>query len=323
MGSGAYTTRLPSGSVSSPKRLAAPEQGGWRRLVHLEDEAWAATHRIGPFRTSNAILTAPAASGRAGVGHGVLEAGQRVGGRHQAPGLLGGGDVEGQREGRNGVVRYRGPARSRRRTHRPGGPRGARGAPGRRSPCRACRPGPPCPGGGPWRATGRSILGCRRSRRRRRRRRRASRSLPRRRRRTASVSAGARRGRAGRRATPPCRPAREPDVAGGIARPDEHRAGRGAAAGGGKVAEGRRHEQAERARTDDGDDVARCDRRAEHRVHGAGHGLDGDRVLVGELIGHGIELAWSAPRARRVDQPPPVSAQKPVWRPGRMWPKAT
>ncbi len=24
-----------------------------------------------------------------------------------------------------------------------------------------------------------------------------------------------------------------------------------------------------------------------------------------------------------VDQPPPVSAQKPVWRPGRMWPKAT
>src|SRR3984957_5186992 len=39
--------------------LAAPEQGRWRRLVHLEDKAWAATHRIGPFRTSNAILTAP------------------------------------------------------------------------------------------------------------------------------------------------------------------------------------------------------------------------------------------------------------------------
>ena len=39
--------------------LAAPEQGRWRRLVHLEDEAWAAAHRIGPFRTSNAILTAP------------------------------------------------------------------------------------------------------------------------------------------------------------------------------------------------------------------------------------------------------------------------
>ncbi len=39
--------------------LAAPEQGRWRRLVHLEDEAGSAAHRMGPFRTSNAILTAP------------------------------------------------------------------------------------------------------------------------------------------------------------------------------------------------------------------------------------------------------------------------
>ena len=39
--------------------LAAPEQGRWRRLVDLEDEAWTAAHRIGPFRTSNAIFTAP------------------------------------------------------------------------------------------------------------------------------------------------------------------------------------------------------------------------------------------------------------------------
>ena len=39
--------------------LAAPEQGRWRRLVHLEDESWTATHRMGPFRMSNAIFTAP------------------------------------------------------------------------------------------------------------------------------------------------------------------------------------------------------------------------------------------------------------------------
>ena len=56
---GRTSTRLPSGSVSRREALAAPEQGRWRRLVHLEDEAWTATHRIGPFRTSNAILTAP------------------------------------------------------------------------------------------------------------------------------------------------------------------------------------------------------------------------------------------------------------------------
>jgi hypothetical protein len=39
--------------------LSVPEEGRWRRLVDFEDEAWTATHRIGPFRTSNAILTAP------------------------------------------------------------------------------------------------------------------------------------------------------------------------------------------------------------------------------------------------------------------------
>ncbi len=39
--------------------LAVPEQGGWRGLVHLEDEAGSAAHRVCPFRTSNAIFTAP------------------------------------------------------------------------------------------------------------------------------------------------------------------------------------------------------------------------------------------------------------------------
>ena len=39
--------------------LAVPEQRRWRRLVHLEDEARSAAHRAGPFRTSNAIFTAP------------------------------------------------------------------------------------------------------------------------------------------------------------------------------------------------------------------------------------------------------------------------
>src|ERR1700722_20084105 len=50
------------------------------------------------------------------------------------------------------------------------------------------------------------------------------------------------------------------------------------------------HEEPECARTDDAHDVACCDRRSEYGMHCAGHRFDRDRVLVGELVGYGVEL---------------------------------
>ena len=66
---------------------------------------------------------------------------------------------------------------------------------------------------------------------------------------------------------------------------------RGAATRRSEMAQRPGDEKTERARADDGDDVAGGDRRTEHGVHRTGHGLDGDRVRVTEGIGHGIELA--------------------------------
>ena len=58
-----------------------------------------------------------------------------------------------------------------------------------------------------------------------------------------------------------------------------------------EVAQRRGDEQTEGARTEHRHDVALGDRRAEHGVHRAGHGLDGDGVRVAQAVGHRVELA--------------------------------
>ena len=297
--------------------LAVPEQGRRRGLVHLEDETGTAAHRVCPFVMSKAILTAPAAPGGAGVGHGFFEAGQRVGGRDEAAGRLGGHHLEGQVEGGHLFGRAAassfsragapvgtgcrhapadrgapGPTRCRRRRRRPGGPRGATAGPGRPSPCPACRPGRRCPGAGPWPSDWAIDS-----------------ALP-----TQSMTTSA----------PPDRVAVSPDAppkdsewlcrrtaraswSGGRASvapnsrarrcwwaywaPTSSARGRGAAAGGGQVGQRGGDGEPERAGPEHGHHVALADAGAEHGVHGAGHRLDGDGVGVAEPVGDGEELA--------------------------------
>ena len=58
------------------------------------------------------------------------------------------------------------------------------------------------------------------------------------------------------------------------------------------------------------------------RVERAGHRLDGDRVGIAQASS-GTAYSWLSWATRpAVDQPPPVSAQKPVWIPGARCPKA-
>ena len=136
----------PLGQRLEGEALAVPEQGRWGRLVHLEDEAGSAAHRA--FLSVRRRRSSPPRGGRRRRrGPRRPRTGSGVGGRHQAPGPLGGHDLEGQGEGRR-----RGPpcprrARCRRRRPRPGGPRGATAAPGPPSPCPACRPGDTVPRG--------------------------------------------------------------------------------------------------------------------------------------------------------------------------------
>ena len=67
--------------------------------------------------------------------------------------------------------------------------------------------------------------------------------------------------------------------------------------------------------------VAGGDARRQGGVDGAGGGLDHHGVVVGQRSGTAWSwLAWATSAA--VDQPPPVSVQKPVWRPGARCPKA-
>ena len=83
-----------------------------------------------------------------------------------------------------------------------------------------------------------------------------------------------------------------------VACPDEHRRRRGAVARAGQVIESRRHQQADRACPDDGHHVTVGDRRTEHRVHRAGHGLDRHRIGVAQRVGHRVELAGMRHQAR-------------------------
>ena len=133
------------------------------------------------------------------------------------------------------------------------------------------------------------------------------------------MSAGARRGRPELLGRQRLRTAqlREQDVAGG-----EYRAATSTAAGVAQLPAAARWPRAAvtsspsvPAPTTATTSRARCDRGPEDHVHGAGDGLNSDRVLVGEL--HRAQRpSWveCAP-VPAVDQPPPVSAQKPVWSP--------
>ena len=46
-------------------------------------------------------------------------------------------------------------------------------------------------------------------------------------------------------------------------------------------------------------------------------------TAASSLSSAGTSTSWDSWATNRVDQPPPVDSQKPVWRPGSRWPKAT
>ena len=252
------------------------------------------------------------------MGDGLLVALEGVGGRDQAPESGRRHQLDGQVEGaRRGSAAPGGGLGARRRRRRPGSARGATAGPGRRRPCRACPPGPPCPGAGPWPGPRSSGGGAaRRSRRPRRPRRSADRPAPAspawRRTARASWSGGDRRGR---------RRARRPGRAGGRAWPRRRRCS--GAAGRTSVVQGGGHGgQAERAGPDHGDHVAvgrpRPTARRGRRRRSARPSRRPRRSSARARRGAG----WRGPPGGAVDQPPPVSAQKPVCRPGSRCPKA-
>ena len=84
-----------------------------------------------------------------------------------------------------------------------------------------------------------------------------------------------------------------------IARADEEHGGRGAATRRRQVAQRGDHQEPERPGPEDRHEVPFRDRRPEHGVHRARHGLHRDGVGVAEPLGHRVELAGVGHESRR------------------------
>ena len=297
--------------------LAVVEQDRRRRRVDLEHESGAGhqrLHRLRSFsaRRSKAILTAPRRAGVGGVLDGLAVAGEGVGGRHQAAEV-----GVGAPSSKASVEVVASVARRRRRRRRPAAPRGATAPvrstvtwPGHADQHHVARRG----------ATIGQRLGdgCRPSRRSR---------APRRRRRQLSRPASWRRGRAGpvtrrtarRELARRRRPWSAPELrasrrCSGCLADVTSSVGR---RGGGRAA---MVQQAEGAGADARPPTPLDAAAGQGGVDGAGGRLDHHRGLVADMSS-GTGGAGSGGPPCAVDQPPPVSPQYPVCRPGSSWPK--
>ncbi len=311
-------TRLPSGSRSRLNRSPCQNRVGGVERSTSSTKSGPGAHRVLPFRLrrSKTTLTAPAATGGPGVGDGLLVPLEGVGRRDQGaeagrppPGRWPGRSCGAGRRRRSRRRSHRGRRpRPRRRRHRPRSARGATAEPGRRDTCPACPTSTTRPRGrtmaSAWVSEARSVPTQSKTTSAPLVSRPASTSEPAWRRTARASWSGATTVSAPRHSAS----WRWWRVLG----PDHHRAaGR---RGRTTWSEGGHHGQAEGAGPDHRHRVARFHAGRQDGVDGAGGGLDHDGVLVGEGLGHGVELggvgdqAGGGPAAAGVGAEPGLEA---------------